>query len=57
MEADYAFAPSSVDFPEGLQRDMTPEEEEYYESYIAALRASYEYYLDPSFDPYDYNGY
>ena len=36
---------------------MSPEEEEYYESYMAALRASYEYYLDPSFDPYDYDGY
>lgn len=24
---------------------------------MASLRASYEYYLDPSFDPYDYTGY
>lgn len=50
MSADYAQ-------PFGQARRLTPEEEEYYEAYMASLRASYEYYLDPSFDPYDYTGY
>jgi len=51
MSADYAVGPDS------RLEGMSEEDIAYYEQYMAALKASYEYYLDPNFDPYDYSGY
>ena len=54
MSADYAFQPQATD---SQLDELSQEDKEYYEAYMAALQASYAYYLDPNFDPYDYSGY
>lgn len=54
LSADYAFSPQASDTQ---LEEMSDEDKEYYEAYMAALQASYAYYLDPNFDPYDYTGY
>ena len=54
MSADYAFSPVATD---SQLAELSEEDKAYYEAYMEALRSSYEYYLDPNFDPYDYSGY
>ena len=54
MSADYAFRPQATD---SQLDELSQEDKDYYEAYLAALKASYAYYLDPNFDPYDYSGY
>jgi len=54
LSADFAFSPQASDTQ---LEELSDEDKEYYEDYMAALQSSYAYYLDPNFDPYDYTGY